>query len=60
MLPLGASHAFLSNMLIDGRPDLAKDLNRGFELASAGAAIWKASKARMVTAVFFNLLVVPE
>ena len=39
LLQHGASHAFLSNMLIDGRPDVAKDLKRGFELAAAGAAM---------------------
>ena len=31
LLQHGASHAFLSNMLIDGRPDVAKDLKQGFE-----------------------------
>jgi TPR repeat protein len=35
----GPSHAHLSNMLIDGRPGVAKDEKRGFELASAGAAL---------------------
>ena len=39
LLQHGASHAFLSNMLIEGRPDVAKDLERGFELAAAGAAM---------------------
>ena len=34
-----ASHAFLSDMLIYGRPDLPKDHKRAFELAAAGAAI---------------------
>jgi hypothetical protein len=32
------SHAHLSNMLIDGRAGVAKDLKRGFTLAAAGAA----------------------
>ena len=39
LLQHGASHAFLSTMLIDGRQDVAKDLKRGFELAAAGAAM---------------------
>jgi TPR repeat protein len=39
LLQHGASHAFLSNMLIEGIPDVAKDLKRGFELAAAGAAM---------------------
>jgi TPR repeat protein len=34
-----ASHAFLSDMLIDGRPGVAKDEKRAFELAKAGAAL---------------------
>jgi TPR repeat protein len=34
-----ASHAFLSNMLFDGRPDVPKDEKRAFELASAGASM---------------------
>jgi hypothetical protein len=33
-----ASHAFLSDMLIDGRPGVAKDVKRVFKLAKAGAA----------------------
>ena len=39
LLQHGASHAFLSNVLCEGRPDVAKDLKRGFELAAAGAAM---------------------
>jgi TPR repeat protein len=39
LLKHGASHAFLSNMLIDGRPAVPKDEKRGFELAAAGAAM---------------------
>ena len=39
LLQHGASHAFLSNMLIDGRQDVAKDEKRGFELDAAGAAL---------------------
>jgi hypothetical protein len=35
----GPSHAHLSNMLIDGRADVAKDKKRAFELASAGAEL---------------------
>jgi TPR repeat protein len=34
-----ASHAFLSDMLIDGRPGVAKDVKRAFKLAKAGAAL---------------------
>jgi TPR repeat protein len=34
-----ASHAFLSDMLVDGRPGVAKDAKRAFELAQAGAAL---------------------
>ncbi len=33
------SHAHLSDMLIDGRPGVAKDVKRAFELATAGAAL---------------------
>jgi uncharacterized protein len=33
------SHAHLSDMLIEGRPGVAKDVKRGFELAAAGAAL---------------------
>ena len=39
LLQHAASHAFLSDMLIYGRPDLPKDHKRAFELAAAGAAI---------------------
>jgi TPR repeat protein len=39
LLQHGASHAFLSNMLIDGRQDVPKDEKRAFELAAAGAAM---------------------
>jgi hypothetical protein len=39
LLQHGASHAFLSNMLFDGRQDLAQDEKRAFELAAAGAAM---------------------
>ncbi len=39
LLQQGPSHAHLSDMLIDGRPGVAKDKNRAFELASAGAAL---------------------
>jgi TPR repeat protein len=39
LLKHAASHAFLSNMLFDGRPDLPKDEKRAFELAAAGAAV---------------------
>jgi hypothetical protein len=35
----GPSHAHLSDLLIWGRPGVAKDEKRGFELASAGAAL---------------------
>jgi TPR repeat protein len=35
----GPSHAHLSNMLIEGRPGVARDVNRAFYLASAGAAL---------------------
>jgi hypothetical protein len=39
LLQHAASHAFLSDMLIYGRPDVAKDEKRGFELAAAGAGM---------------------
>jgi TPR repeat protein len=39
LLQHAASHAFLSNMMIDGRPDVPKDHKRAFELAFAGAAM---------------------
>ena len=39
LLQHGASHAFLSNMMFDGRPDVAKDEKRAFDLAAAGAAM---------------------
>ena len=39
LLQHGASHAFLSNMLIEGRPGVAKDEKRAFELAFAGAVL---------------------
>jgi hypothetical protein len=39
LLQHAPSHAFLSNMLIEGRHDLEKDHKRAFELASAGAAL---------------------
>jgi TPR repeat protein len=39
LLQHGPSHAHLSNMLIDGRADVAKDKKRAFELASAGTAL---------------------
>ncbi len=35
----GPSHAHLSDMLIEGRAGVAQDWDRGFELASAGAAL---------------------
>ncbi len=38
LLQHGASHAFLSNMLFDGKPDVAKDLKRAFELAAASCS----------------------
>ena len=34
-----ASHAFFSDMLVDGRPGVAKDAKRAFKLAKAGAAL---------------------
>jgi hypothetical protein len=39
LLQHGPSHAHLSDMLIDGRPGVAKDVKRGFALAAAGAAL---------------------
>ena len=39
LLQHGPSHAHLSSMLIDGRPGVAKDVKRAFELAAAGAAL---------------------
>jgi hypothetical protein len=39
LLQHGPSHAHLSKVLVDGRPGVAKDVKRGFELAGAGAAL---------------------
>jgi TPR repeat protein len=39
LLQHAASHAFLSSMLFHGRQDVAKDVKRAFELATAGAAM---------------------
>jgi uncharacterized protein len=39
LLRHGPSHAHLSDMLVYGRPGVAKDLKRGFKLAKAGAAL---------------------
>jgi TPR repeat protein len=39
LLQHGASHAFLSDMLIYGRPAVVQDEKRAFELAAAGAAM---------------------
>ena len=39
LLQHAASHAFLSDMLIDGRPGVPKDKKRGFNLAAAGAGM---------------------
>jgi TPR repeat protein len=39
LLQNAASHAFLSDMLIDGRLGMPKNEKRGFELAAAGAAM---------------------
>jgi hypothetical protein len=39
LLQHGASHAFLSDMLIYGRPAVPQDEMRAFELAAAGAAM---------------------
>ena len=39
LLQHAPSHAHLSNMLIFGRPGVAKDVKRAFELAAAGAAL---------------------
>jgi TPR repeat protein len=39
LLQHAPSHAYLSDMLLDGRPDVAKDAKRAFQVASAGAAL---------------------
>jgi TPR repeat protein len=39
LLQHGPSHAYLSDMLLDGRPHLANDAKRAFQVASAGAAL---------------------
>ncbi len=39
LLQHAPSHAHLSYVLIDGRPGVAKDVKRGFELAADGAAL---------------------
>jgi TPR repeat protein len=38
LLQHGASHAFLSDMMYDGRPDVGRDGEKAMELAAAGAA----------------------
>jgi hypothetical protein len=50
-----ASHAFLSGMLVDGRPGVAKDEKRAFKLAKAGAALGCAhSKGALGRCYFFG------
>jgi hypothetical protein len=49
LLQRGASHAFLSTMLIEGRSDVAKDEKRAFELAAAGAAMGCAHSKGMLS-----------
>ncbi len=39
LLKHGPSHAFLSNMLIESRQGVVKDVNRAFELAASGAGL---------------------
>jgi TPR repeat protein len=39
LLQHGPSHAFLSNMLIEGRQGVQKDVKKAFELASSGATL---------------------
>jgi TPR repeat protein len=39
LLKHGPSHAFLSNMLIQSRQGVVKDVNRAFELAASGASM---------------------
>jgi TPR repeat protein len=39
LLQHAPSHAHLSNMLMDGRPGVAKDKKRGFELAADGVVL---------------------
>ena len=39
LLQHGPSHAFVSNMLFEGRQDVAEDRERAFEFASVGAAL---------------------
>jgi TPR repeat protein len=39
LLQHAPSHAHLSDMLVEGRPGVAKDVKRAFALASAGAAL---------------------
>jgi hypothetical protein len=39
LLQHAPSHAHVSDMLIGGRPGVAQDVKRAFELAAAGAAL---------------------
>ena len=54
LLQHGASHAFLSTMLFEGRRDVAKDEKRAFELAAAGAAMGCAHSKGALGRCFFN------
>jgi TPR repeat protein len=54
LLQHGPSHAFLSQMLSTGRPGVAKDDKRAFELAAAGAALGCAHSKGALGRCYFN------
>jgi TPR repeat protein len=55
LLQHAPSHAHLSNVLISGRPGVAKDLKRAFAFAAAGAALGCAhSKGELGRCYFFG------
>ena len=54
LLQHGPSHAHMSDMLIDGRPGVANDVKRGFELAAAGAALGCAHSKGVLGRCYIN------
>jgi hypothetical protein len=52
----GPSHAHLSDMLIEGRPGVAKEVNRAFELAFAGAALGCAHSKHSAAATLWAMV----
>jgi TPR repeat protein len=58
ILQHAASHAYLSNMLFEGRPDVPKDLQRALELASIGATMGCAHSKGILSRFLVNGIVV--